>query len=340
MNTPIFSIVIPVYNTEKFLKQCLDSCVNQNMSDIEVIVINNGSSGDTKAITDQYSFVKYLHYKENLGVFEARKQGFLYSTGQYIIYCDSDDWFENNILKEYIKQIPYNPDLIVGQTLSVHPKYKEKALWANKGLSKVEYNVLFDLYSKREFTSWAFWGKCFRRDILLDAYKILDVNQPIVIWEDFLLFTATVIFCKKVIYVPKVVMSYRINSASFTNNISLHAIEIDLIQMDEVFKNLSILQQYLDLDDSFFTLLKKELFDGFLERISGLTLGKEMVSKILKKSSIYFTDELILQNLLERQKIRSHFLGEYITKLAMKFFPKNSKQYQSLKRLLLLCINK
>lgn len=90
------SVIVPIYNAEKYLKECLDSIVNQTLKDIEIILIDDGSTDGSADICRSYlsdSRVSYYH-KENEGLAAARDDGMLKATGEYIGFVDSDDWME------------------------------------------------------------------------------------------------------------------------------------------------------------------------------------------------------------------------------------------------------
>lgn len=91
------SIIIPVYNTENYLKKCLDSVVNQTLEDIEIICINDGSTDRSLGILNDYA-QKYSKIivinQENKGVSEARNEGIEKASGEYIMFLDSDDYFQ------------------------------------------------------------------------------------------------------------------------------------------------------------------------------------------------------------------------------------------------------
>lgn len=94
---PKFSIIIPVYNTEKYLKKCLDSVLNQTFKDYEVIVVNDGSLDNSQSIIDKYNFKSYK--KKNGGLSDARNYGVLKANGEYILFLDSDDYYAPNLLE-------------------------------------------------------------------------------------------------------------------------------------------------------------------------------------------------------------------------------------------------
>lgn len=110
------SIIVPVYNTEKYLKKCLDSLVNQTLSNIEILVVNDGSNDNSQKIineyAEKYSFVRSL-IKANGGLSDARNYAIPYATGEYIGFVDSDDYVEPDMYqKMYSKAKQKNLDLI------------------------------------------------------------------------------------------------------------------------------------------------------------------------------------------------------------------------------------
>lgn len=107
-NNPKISVVIPVYNTKKYLKNCLDSVLNQGYENIEIILINDGSTDGSKEICEKYSDkdkrIKVFHQK-NLGASVARNKGIYNATGEYLMFLDSDDFWVENCLKKIIEKI-------------------------------------------------------------------------------------------------------------------------------------------------------------------------------------------------------------------------------------------
>ena len=98
------SIIVPVYNVEKYIDKCLDSLVNQTLKDIQIIIVNDGSKDDSIKIIKEYqekygNKIKYLE-KENGGLSDARNYGIPYAEGEYIAFLDSDDYIEKNAYEE------------------------------------------------------------------------------------------------------------------------------------------------------------------------------------------------------------------------------------------------
>lgn len=114
---PSISVIVPVYNVEKYLKRCVDSILNQDMKEIEVILINDGSTDSSPSICDEYAKrdirIKVIH-KKNSRVAAARNDGIKLATGKYISFIDSDDWIESNMYKcMHKKAEEFNVDFIM-----------------------------------------------------------------------------------------------------------------------------------------------------------------------------------------------------------------------------------
>lgn len=111
---PLFSIIIPVYNAQRYLHECVDSIIRQSYADWELLLVNDRSSDGSSTICDMYtendSRIKVIHLTENLGAAGARSAGITASSGDYIIFLDSDDFFEEGSLYALASYISSNPD--------------------------------------------------------------------------------------------------------------------------------------------------------------------------------------------------------------------------------------
>lgn len=102
------SIIIPVYNTENYLKQCLDSCLNQKVSEneYEIVCIDDGSTDSSQKILNEYSEAHsnlHIYKQSNQGVSNARNQGIIFSKGDWLWFVDSDDYISENSVSELLK---------------------------------------------------------------------------------------------------------------------------------------------------------------------------------------------------------------------------------------------
>lgn len=111
---PKYSIIIPVYNTEKYLRKCLDSVLNQTYKDFEIIVVNDGAKDNSQLIIDEYAkkygFIKCIIQK-NQGLSVARNNGIKKATGKYFLLLDSDDYFEVELLEKLDQELLKNGDV-------------------------------------------------------------------------------------------------------------------------------------------------------------------------------------------------------------------------------------
>ena len=129
---PKFSVIIPVYNTEKYLERCLESVLNQNFKNYEIIIINDGSTDGSKKIIEKYlkkhKNIIYIENKSNKGLSNARNNGVLESNGEYLLFLDSDDYYNEGFLKKLNVNIKDNVDVI---------KYKIRDVFEDKKI--IEY---------------------------------------------------------------------------------------------------------------------------------------------------------------------------------------------------------
>jgi glycosyltransferase involved in cell wall biosynthesis len=107
----LISVIVPVYNVEKYLSRCVDSIINQTYKNLEIILVDDGSPDNCPAMCDEYvkkdSRIKVIH-KENGGLSDARNAGMKVAKGDYIGFVDSDDWIELNMLERLLSEIIKN----------------------------------------------------------------------------------------------------------------------------------------------------------------------------------------------------------------------------------------
>lgn len=192
-----FSIIIPVYNTEKYLRKCLDSLIRQQGNDFEIILVDDGSTDGSAAICDEYS-AKYsfvtVHHKENSGVIEARYTGMKFAKGEYIGFLDSDDWVKENYLVTIEKVAnEYCPDIICYESEKVTSKnifpmtVPFSGYYGKEKIKNEVYPVML-YYPQKKFHTFgiipAMWSKFFKMELLK---KIAPIDKRIFWGEDGLL---------------------------------------------------------------------------------------------------------------------------------------------------------
>lgn len=142
-----FSIIVPVYNAEKYLEKCIDSLLKQNIKDYEIIFVNDCSKDNSKKIIEEklknIDNIVILDNEQNLGLSDTRNKGISVAKGEYIIFVDSDDYIETNVLLDIFTKLKENnfPDIMYFGFYEENGEYVEK----KRGF-KCETNRLYDAY--------------------------------------------------------------------------------------------------------------------------------------------------------------------------------------------------
>ena len=156
------SVIVPVYNVEKYIEKCLSSLVNQTLRDIEIIVVNDGSPDNSQKIIDKYA-KKYSNIKsftkKNGGLSDARNFGLKYASCEYIAFVDSDDYVKLDMYeKMYDKAKENNFDMVV---CDIDYLYPDKTLRVSSGLEDDTTNIK-DVYLN---IHPAAWNKIFKKEL-------------------------------------------------------------------------------------------------------------------------------------------------------------------------------
>lgn len=223
-NSPLLSIIIPIYNAEKYIEQCLNSITSLKMTDFEVILIDDGSEDNSNAICERFSSIDKrfkLIKQENSGPSVARNKGIENATGKWISFVDADDWVD----KDYAKELEdINVDLVFfGFRRHKNTEVTEAGI-LNCGNffdpNEIDCKLVELLQSKNAFFGYT-WNKFFKKD-LIDKHNIrFKKNLKYKEDEEF-----TLNYCNYISSLglrPYVCYNYRILSNSLshdTNNIT------------------------------------------------------------------------------------------------------------------------
>jgi len=152
----LVSIIVPVYNVEDYLEQCIDSIVNQTYSKLEIILINDGSCDNSSLICEDFAKkdprIKYIS-KINQGVSIARNEGLAVSTGKFVTFIDADDYVEPNYIEKLLNNMSDQIDLVCC-SLPINSKLRGKTLYHPQDIAK--------LFCEFGYT----WGKLIRRSCI------------------------------------------------------------------------------------------------------------------------------------------------------------------------------
>ena len=273
------SVIIPVYNVEKYLRKCLDSVCAQTLEDIEIICVNDCSPDDSIEILKEYASkdnrIKIIDFKENRGVAVARNEAIKIATGEYIGFVDSDDWIDLDFYEKlYKKAKEDNVDLVVGNHITVQNNQNSKLIDI---VNKVKKNKIY-------FNGLFYLG-LYKNEIL----KKYDIKflENVIYGEDRLFPILAVYYANKVETVADTYYYYfkRDFSASSKYYNNKQALNDFLVSTNEIIKQFNLLnynectyklffQEYLEYivgayfnaPDNFKSLIRK-IFDCWLDNI-------------------------------------------------------------------------
>lgn len=216
------SVIVPVYNVEPYIEKCLDSLVNQTLSDIEVIVVNDGSKDNSQTIIDsfceRYSFVKG-YQKPNGGLSDARNFGIPLATGEYIGFVDSDDYIDLNMYELlYQKAVKTGAEVVECNLHHTFDTYEDTEVGRKIADSK---EMLMNGRS-------VVWNKIYHRDWLLQTGVTFHKGK---IYEDVEFFSKLVPYIHKIAYIDEACVHYVQRGASLNNQQTLKTLDIlDVLQ--------------------------------------------------------------------------------------------------------------
>jgi len=218
----VFSIIVPVYNVEKYIKKCLDSIVNQDFHDYEVIVVDDGSTDGGSIICDNYAInypcIKVIH-QQNGGLSRARNVGIENAAGDYIMFVDSDDWIAEGTLKKFGEIVLQNDiDLVVGKAKSIddYGNTRDKVYYT---IPQGKYTIdeyLAQLRDTESYTACAPFT-LYKRDFI--KANGLSFKEGLIHEDE--IWTPTVLLCADTIYCSDVYFYFhyiRMGSINRSNN--------------------------------------------------------------------------------------------------------------------------
>ena len=225
MVLPRISIIIPVYNVEKYIEQCLDSVINQTMQDIQVICVNDGTLDNSRTILQKYADEDArieIVDKYNGGLSSARNTAFPYIKGKYTMFVDSDDWIELDLSEKAYKRAEEN-DASITIFFYKH-EYKPKNVVWDAMYGDVSYDDKFIVGNKFSLFDYpTAWSKLWLSDFLIgnEIYFPEDL-----VFEDLSNHWKAVILAQKIVVLPDQLYHYRYHTESICGRIGTHYYDI------------------------------------------------------------------------------------------------------------------
>ena len=295
------SIIVPVYNAEKYLHRCVDSILAQTFTDFELLLIDDGSKDNSGAICDEYAAKDarvYVFHKENGGVSSARNLGLDNAKGEWVVFVDSDDWVEEDYLKCLIDN--YDNAFVVSSYI-----YERKNEFSyekmNEGVMIINSNCLTDILMSAAFTTP--YSKLYDREIL--EREGLRFNDKMTSCEDTLFVWTYLLYVDRVKTVNRYTYHYCITGNGLSS------------------KRISINECTISLDCFYKLLLRfKDKYKDFDIRVRHIWLVEQMYKKVVKEEVCenrnYFSRKAKLCDLLKSESIVCLLKDRYVMPKGLK----------------------
>ena len=279
-----YSFIVPVYNTEKYLEKCLDSLLDQTFKDFEIIIVNDGSTDNSKNIIDNYT-KKYKNIilldQKNEGLSMARNNGVKKSSGKYLLFIDSDDYVEKDLLKNIDEKIE-DVDILRYQIITEEENGNNKVIHNEKGFRSIEGYKAF-----KEITNYYFvepaWCYVYKKKYFVDNNFSFKKG---IYHEDFALIPYVIYKARKVKSINYAGYHYIKRSGSIMDNNDYKKTVKKCFDMLEGYKNLKLFSKN--------PLVKNNYDDYYLSYISNCVIVK--VKELKKKERKIYIEELKKSN--------------------------------------------
>jgi glycosyltransferase involved in cell wall biosynthesis len=286
----LVSVIVPVYNVEQYLRECLDSILNQTFQDMEIICINDGSTDNSKVILDEYaqkdSRIVVIN-QENKGQGNARNAGLKVASGKYIAFVDSDDWIDKEMLSSTVPFLADNVDVVIFNVNifgGIDEPMKKYFYTGFRGKSDLDGSTIYHCPATP-------WNKIYRKDII-DKYEVLFPEG--LLFEDNSFHWKYLMHAKKAYFMSQKFYNYRIRKGSTMTIVKLRSARINdhFLVCQEIFeymKKYDLTKKY----SSFFPKFFKHCITIALSYTSNQKKSLEIANYVWSKIDIPVNDDII-----------------------------------------------
>ena len=298
-NEVLISIIVPVYNTEKYLENCIKTLVAQTVEEMEIILVDDGSKDNSLEICRKYEAidkrVRVIH-QENAGANAARKRGLTEARGIYVGFVDSDDWVESEMFEKLLLHSQNCEADIVAGGLIIHWPTGDQISCDTIKPGVYEGEKLDEVYMRMLCNEWYYefgilpnlCGKLMRKEILSKIFY--DIDEKITYGEDAAVVYPFCLLSEKIVSVQEAYYHYNINDASATFN-------TDHRQFDSLYRLYQHLNRWFK-DEKLSHLLDKQL--KFYVTMLGLRAFKEVYEVDFTSLADYWMPDYLMH--FERMK--------------------------------------
>ena len=319
---PKISVIIPVYNTEKYISKCLESIIKQTYTDIEIICINDFSNDNSGNIIKEYTKsdnrIKLLEFTSNKGVSAARNSGIKISSGDYIYFIDSDDWIEKNYLEIMLDNIEKtNSDIVVNRNMVSVQNDKFYPYNFQKGQLDIPDNSFINIEKDTHNVSCGPCNKLYKLNLLKEHSLYFPEGYT---YEDIFFHYITFAYSKKIYFFYGSEYFYRKTDGSLTSTM--------ILDSDKVINIFNLLYEYYEKHNllnkgikiyytlPFFNIQNEETYNAF--KAYFLKAGNHILN-----SEIYNDlDKFICNNILNSSNY-NEYISKYSPNVAISYIRKN-----------------
>lgn len=290
------SIIVPVYNVELYIEDCLNSLLNQTYSNYEIILINDGSTDNSIEICSKYNDQKIKIFNQNnKGVSIARNVGISLATGQYIMFVDADDMVSEKYIENLIKSIEEtNTDMVVcGYTKEKAELVNKKNLQEIKG-EIINANTMLENMMENNLQEGYLWNKIFKKSIIND--NSLEFKEGVNVWEDLYFVIEYLSKSDKIFAINEKLYYYRTREGSAVNRKETSTDLVGKVKILElIMKNYNFIinnKNYYGIKRMYVTVLLKYLLQIKKDNKELIKEKLSIVKKIKKDIKIGFKNEI------------------------------------------------
>lgn len=283
---PKVSVIIPVYNTENFLRKCLDSVCNQTLQDIEIICVNDCSPDNCSQILEQYAQkdnrIRIINRNKNGGLSAARNTGMDVATGEYIYFIDSDDWIDLDYIEKMVDIAQKNKaDIVLNTNILSHEEGKKTVQFAPFNTQNFVEEKFLNTRDCIWNIIWNTWAHLWKKSFLDKINAHFPENYVI---EDMYFQATTLAFLDKIYVTRCSTYHYLVRNNSICGNLKAKANESVLAQIRIFNKTVDFFEEHNMLDNISFRLFQlMNIYDDD---------NKEFLFKELKKYFFRIEDQV------------------------------------------------
>jgi glycosyltransferase involved in cell wall biosynthesis len=312
----IISIIIPVYNVEKYISRCLDAILNQSFHNFEVILVNDCSLDNSREIAVEFaqkdSRIKIIDNQENSGAAWSRMIGYTNATGKYIMFCDPDDFLPDDALEHLYNSISHDNevDICIGNFQRVYPDGSKSKVFENRlKYGNDKWSVAKS--TLKGDTPHYLWNKIYKAELFknnqLLTYKNFSKSS------DEYLFFQILQYCQKIITVDKVVYYYYDNyeSTSYNKN--------NVNSLNAMITSWNYIENIYGEKKDFISLIKKNKIAKYAKFIAIANGDKQLLKLIFNnKIDALFTPWSLIKHFHKRKALRVFIM--YLNARINRFF--------------------